>query len=179
MCARLLSTSLQQYKVGLKLEPLSSRAFICPFFQTQASVMSSYCTRPRVAGKGNRAKYTEVSQMWLLCYSVQKTVVAEMNEEAVMREAIPALRESKISSGALSGAGSAPRSKKGTPRWDTKAPPDMVMSGRLLLAKGLGEGNGSPTPFSRPGACSESLHPNPSPRDTQPQLCGVSLNGWG
>ena len=163
--------------MGLKLEPLSSRAFICPFFQTQASVMSSYCTRPRVAGKGDRAKYPEVSQTWLHCYSAQKTVVAEMNEAAVMRQAIPALRESKISSGAPSGAGSAPRIKNGTPRWETKAPPDVVMSGRLLLAKGLGEGNGSPTPFSRPRACSGSLHPNPSSRDTQPQLCRVSLNG--
>ena len=53
--------------------------------------------------------------MWLLCYSVQKTVVAEMNEEAVTREAVSALWESKISSRALSGAGSAPRRKKAPP----------------------------------------------------------------
>lgn len=65
--------------------------------------------------------------MWLLCYSVQKTVVTEMNEEAVMREAVSALRESKISSRALSGAGSAPRRKRHPPGGKLEAPPRNVV----------------------------------------------------
>lgn len=78
--------------------------------------------------------------MWLLCYSVQKTAVAEMNE------ALPCgnLR----SPPGLCLVQGLPQEVKGTPRGETKAPPDVVMSGRLLLATWLGEGNESPTPFS-------------------------------